>query len=192
MNWQLSFRADQTARQIADRHYNRQKIGSMQFVPPGSCIVLSIPGQAVWVTSVPIARYVKHQWAGAWMNSLFRRESGPLASQLIREAIACTRWKYGEPPELGMVTFIDTRRVLRKRDPGRCYLRAGFRKVGHTKGGLLALQMLPADMPPAAAPLGACLDLFVQAAATEKEESYEERNDDRNRMLGLRQEPAAR
>lgn len=34
-----------------------------------------------------------------------------------------------------------------KRDAGRCYLRAGFKNCGMTKGGLVALQLLPADMP---------------------------------------------
>ena len=45
----------------------------------------------------------------------------------------------------------DRRRELarHKRDPGRCYIRAGFRRAGFTKGGLHVLQMLPADMPEA-------------------------------------------
>ena len=41
MIWSLSNRADPFARDIADRHYNRQKIGSPQFVPPGRCVVLT-------------------------------------------------------------------------------------------------------------------------------------------------------
>src|SRR5205809_831618 len=102
MNWELSHRAELRARLIADRHYNRQKPGSPQFVPPGRCIVLVASG-AVWVTSWPYARYVKHRWAGAWVNSLFRRESGPLASELIREAVAATRW-FWAPPPLGIVS----------------------------------------------------------------------------------------
>lgn len=40
MIWQLSDRADPEARRIADRHYNRQKPGTPQFVPPGRCLVL--------------------------------------------------------------------------------------------------------------------------------------------------------
>ncbi len=55
----------------------------------------------------------------------------------------------GEPPALGMVTFVDASKVRRKRDPGRCYIRAGFRRVGFTQGGLHALQLLPADWPDA-------------------------------------------
>jgi hypothetical protein len=78
---------------------------------------------------------------------MFRRESGPKASQLIRQAVAVTRSQWPEVPELGIVTFVDARKVRRKRDPGWCYLRAGFSHVGHTKGGLLAFQMLPEYMP---------------------------------------------
>jgi len=141
---------------LADRHYNRQKPGSPQFVPPGRCLVL-LTDSALWVTSWPFAEYVKHAWAGAWVNSLFRRESGPIASELICEAIAATRWKWGDPPELGMVTFVDAGNVRRKRDPGRCYRRAGFCVVGETKGGLVALQILPEQMPPAEKPLGVLL-----------------------------------
>lgn len=159
MNWELSFRADPRALPIADRHYNRQHVGSPQFVPPGRCLVLLAPG-ALWVTSWPFAEYVKHAWAGAWVNSLFRRESGELASVLIREAVAATRWYWGDPPPLGMVTFIDEGKVRHKRDVGRCYRRAGFLEVGRTKGGLWAFQLLPDAMPDAAVPMGAQLDLL--------------------------------
>lgn len=156
MNWRISDRADKEALPIADRHYNRQKVGSPQFVPPGRCLVLMcVTGAALWVTSWPFAQYVKHAWAGAWVNSMFRRESGPLASELIREAIAVTRWYWPDVPERGMVTFIDRDKVKHKRDYGRCYLRAGFKVVGETKGGLLALQMLPCEMPEPIAPYSA-------------------------------------
>jgi hypothetical protein len=143
--WRISHRADQRAREIADRHYNRQKIGSPQFVPPGRCIVLWQP-HAFWVTSWPFAEYVKHAWAGAWVNSAFRNEGAGMSSELIRQAIAHTRSIWEAPP-LGMVTFVDPKKVRHKRDLGRCYRKAGFSVAGETKGGLLALQMLPADMP---------------------------------------------
>lgn len=158
MNWILSHRADAAALPIADRHYNRQHPGSPQFVPPGRCLVLRAPG-AVWVTSWPFAEYVKHEWAGAWVNSCFRRESGPIASDLIREALAATRWYWPEVPQLGMVTFIDRSKVRRKRDYGRCYRKAGFRVIGETKGGLLALGITIDAMPDPAMPLGAQIDL---------------------------------
>ena len=148
--WALSHRADKAALPIADRHYNRQKIGSPQFVPPGRCIVLLTPSaDALWVTSWPFTEYVKHAWAGAWMCSCFRNESAILSSVLITEAVALTRGIYGEPPALGMVTFVDPKKVRHKRDFGRCYRKAGFRVCGETKGGLVALQLLPHEMPEA-------------------------------------------
>ena len=159
MTWAMSHRADPQALPMADRHYNRQKPGTPQFVPPGRCLVLKAPA-ALWVTSWPFAEYVRHRWPGAWVNSLFRREDGPVASVLIREAVAATRWYYGNPPALGMVTFIDRDKVRRKRDYGRCYLRAGFRADGETVGGLLAFRLWPEDMPEPEAPLGSNCNLF--------------------------------
>lgn len=151
MIWRLSNRFDPFARRIADRHYNRQKIGSPQFVPPGRCLVLSAEtetGKAFWVTSWPFAEYVKHAWAGAWVCSAFRNEGAGLSSDLIKQAVAATRHFFGEPPELGMITFVDRSKTRPKRDPGHCYIIAGFRPCGETKGGLAALQMKPEKMPP--------------------------------------------
>lgn len=64
-----------------------------------------------------------------------------------------TKGKWGEVPELGMITFVNADKVRRKRDPGRCFLRAGFARVGETAGGLVALQLLPRDMPSARPPV---------------------------------------
>jgi hypothetical protein len=161
VRWHLSWRADPRAVALADRHYNRQSVGSTQFVPPGRCVCLTTgDGLAVWTTSWPFAEYVQHEWAGAWVNSIFRNEGAGLSSELIREAIAATRSEW-EPPALGIVTFVDASKVRRKRDPGRCYLRAGFRFVGFTKSGLHAFQMLPAEMPAAELPLGGQVELGV-------------------------------
>jgi hypothetical protein len=153
VRWELSHRADASVVPIADRHYNRQKIGSPQFAPPGRCLVLKLVEDrqvvAFWITSWPFAQYVRHAWAGAWVCSAFRNESRHLSSDLIREAVAATRHRYQHPPAYGMITFVDASKVRRKRDPGRCYIKAGFSVIGKTKGGLIALQMAPQDMPEA-------------------------------------------
>lgn len=167
MDWELSYRADPPARAVADRHYNRQSVGAAQFVPPGRCLVLTAPGPCLWVTSWPLAEYTKHAWAGAWVNSTFRREDGDVpASELIRQAVAATLARFGDPPPLGMVTFIDrdeVRPTMVRGGPvwGWTYLRAGFRPAGETAGGLLAMQLLPADMPPPRAAIGAQVALFA-------------------------------
>ena len=164
MRWHISHRSDAMVRPLADRHYNRQSIGAEGFVPPGRCLVLKTdPVRAFWVTSWPFAEYVRHAWAGAWVCSAFRNEGAGLSSELIREAVSATRHYWPDVPPLGMVTFVDADKVRPKRDPGRCYLRAGFKRVGETKGGLVALQMLPSEMPAASPAIGSTLALFGAA-----------------------------
>lgn len=161
VRWAVSDRFDPAGVALADRHYNRRKVGSPQFVPPGRNLCFILPaGDAVWTTSWPFAEYVKHAWAGAWVNSIFRNESPHLSSELILEAVAATRWTW-EPPDLGLITFVDASKVRHKRDPGRCYLKAGFKNVGFTKGGLVALQLLPDDMPDPMEPIGAQAELAI-------------------------------
>jgi hypothetical protein len=158
VRWRLSWRADPAARVVADRHYNRQAVGAAPFVPPGRCLVLrTADAGALWVTSWPLAEYVQHRWAGAWVNSLFRNERRDLylSSELIREAVAATRWRWPITPTLGMVSFVDPEEVRHKRDPGRCYRKAGFELDGETDGGLLAWRLRPERMPQPSPPLGA-------------------------------------
>lgn len=154
--WRLSHRADPKAKALADRHYNRQKPDSPQFVPPGRCLVLlSLDERAFWVTSWPFGAYVRHRWPGAWVCSAFRREGGDApASALIRAAVAATVAHWPDVPALGMVTFLDRAKVrpVRVRGVetwGRTWLLSGFEPDGETKGGLLAYRLPPERMPAA-------------------------------------------
>ena len=99
---------------------------------------------------------------GAWVCSLFRNEAPDLdlSSDLIVGAVAATRWRWPMIPDLGMVTFVDPGKTRPKRDPGRCFRRAGFVHVGETLGGLVALQLCHADMPAPVAPAGSTEPLF--------------------------------
>ena len=163
MIWRLGHRASKEALPLADRHYNRQKPGSPQFVPPGRCVVLMAgdPVAALFVMSWPFAEYTRHAWAGAWVNSLFRNEGAGLSSELILEAIAADRWVWGDPPPEGIITFVDASKVRRKRDPGRCYKKAGFSIVGTTKtNNLLAFHLPKENAPDPVMPSGAQLRLW--------------------------------
>lgn len=169
MLWQSAYRAESHARQLADRHYNRQSVGSAQFVPPGRCAVFyaqTDAGEAFWVTSWPFAEYVKHAWAGAWICSAFRNEGAGRAQDLIRQALAATRYELGEPPPAGLVTFVNRNKVRPTMVRGRpvwgwTFIKAGGVVVGETAGGLVAIQFLPEVIPPAEAPLGTLADLFA-------------------------------
>jgi len=163
--WSLSHRFDLAALPIADRHYNRQKVGSPQFVPPGRCLVLLAPS-ALWVTSWPFAAYTRHRWGGAWVCSCFRREGGDVpASTMIVQAVAATRWRWPATPAFGMVTFINREKVRPTKVHGRevwgwTYRRAGFEEDGETEGGLLALRLRPERMPAPEMPIGATVSLW--------------------------------
>lgn len=89
---------------------------------------------------------------------------------MIRDALAASVWLYGDPPSLGMVTFVDPRHVegVKRRGEtiyGYCFLKAGFVHVGYTKGGLWAWQLLPEGFPEAAQPIGSQGLLFSGDAA---------------------------
>ena len=87
------------------------------------------------------------------MCSAFRNEGAGIASELILEAVAATRAYFGKPPEQGMVTFIDRKKVKPTMVHGvptwgYTYALAGFEYAGETKGGLMAMQLRPEKMPP--------------------------------------------
>lgn len=155
MFWRQSHRFDPAGCALADRHYSRQKPGSPQFMPPGSCKVLvAHNSKSVLGVSWPKPEYVMHAWAGAMVVSIFRNENaGPLASDQLREGLAIILQQYGTVPELGIVSFVDPRQVRGVPEHGEiikgfCFKKAGFRAVGETKKGLIAWQLLPGEMPP--------------------------------------------
>jgi hypothetical protein len=150
MMWLKTTCADKRGCALADRHYSRVKPGSNQFMPPGrQCVLITEAGDAVWGSAWPYAQYVRRVFPGAWVCTIFRNESTILSSDLIRDAVAATRYYWGDPPDEGMVTLIDVQKVRQKRDPGYCYRKAGFTVAdpSHTKGGLLILRLDPSDMP---------------------------------------------
>jgi hypothetical protein len=165
VKWHLTYRADPRAARIADRHYSRQTIGAVQFAPPGRCMVLiTEDASALWVTSWPYPEYVRRDFADAWFCSLFRNESPYLSSELILEAVAVTQWRYGRPPKSGMITIVNPAKV-QSVNPGYCFKRAGFKRVGFTKEeGLPVLQLLEDGMPGAALPYGATFSLLEALA----------------------------
>lgn len=109
---------------------------------------------AIWASQWPFSEYVKRAYPNAWLCSMFRNESPYLASELIREAVAITRYHFVTIPTDGMITTIDTRYVnyimkRGKRDYGRTFELAGFEYVGDTKKGLMIFQLKPCNFPDA-------------------------------------------
>jgi hypothetical protein len=157
MRWRVSNRFDPQGAALADRHYSRGTVGSPQFVGSGSDVVLIAPlegsPQALWVTKWQ--KYVRTPWwVDAWICSLFRNEGAGLSSELITEATAATCAVWGDPPPRGFVTFVNADKTRTKRDPGRCFRKAGWKEVGRTNGGLIVLMLAPSDFPAPVAPAG--------------------------------------
>jgi hypothetical protein len=153
--WRRSWKSDPAALALAERHYNRQRPGTPQFMPPGRTLVLVAEG-AVW-GSVAQSHGPN---AGAWVCSIFRNEGAGLSSELVRDAVAATRAAWGEPPARGFLTYVNPGKLRRKRDPGRCFLRAGFELVGETEAAeehgrdpLLVFRLAPERFPAPLVPL---------------------------------------
>ena len=73
---------------------------------------------------------------------IFRNDGGPLSSLIIREAVGLTALKWEAAP---FITYVAIEKVKHKRDPGRCFIKAGFRGIKvkqKTKHGpMLRLEM---------------------------------------------------
>jgi hypothetical protein len=154
LRWRLGHQYDPEALAMANRHYSRVSPSSPKFMPPGRPVVLvAVDAAALWACSWPKAEMVNRAFPGAWLNTHFRRESGPPASVMIRSAVAVTRSVWGDPPDDGLITLIDREKVrptkVRGRDVwGWTYLKAGFVPAGETKKRrLLILRLLPDAMP---------------------------------------------
>lgn len=113
-----------------DRHYSRHSVGSPHFVPPCVAFLTLVQPGAVWIAIEQ--RYQKHAWPGAIVNCAFRNETDQLASDMIREATELTRARW---PGRLVITMVDPTKIRRTRSPGNCYLKAGWRHLGWTKGG---------------------------------------------------------
>ena len=141
--WHQVRRCDVRARLLADRHYSRQTPGADEFMSNGRPLVLLTDDErAVWgvLENMSPAR-------GGGLRfrcTIFRNVGAGLSSDLIREATARTyaywRSHYGGLPTVPLTTEVDPAKTRKKRDPGRCFLRAGWHFVTVDANGLVILQ----------------------------------------------------
>ena len=136
---------DPRARALFVRHYSArsstvraQAIGNYaMFAGPGEkMVLLTRDCDALFVWRREQLR-VDNQ---AGVNcSIFRNESRILSSVLIREAdeLAWQRW-----PGERHFTFVDGRKV-RSINPGACFKKAGWKRCGESRKGLVILELLP-------------------------------------------------
>lgn len=145
MYWHEVSKCDKDACNFARPHYSRAKPDSKELGPPGQKIVfMGSDGKALWGSHRPAP------WAGIGRMDgfeghscfIFRNDGGPLSSLIIRQAVGLTACKWGIAP---FITYVAIEKVKHKRDPGRCFIKAGFNKVKVKKktkhGPMLRLEM---------------------------------------------------
>jgi len=152
-HWIEVTKANRQARRMADRHYSfwqhHNRPSSHEVGPPGQKIILlTADGKAVWGSHRPAP------WAGITRADgltglfcfIYRNEGYPLAlsSELICEAVGLTGARWGVSD---FWTYIGAEHV-KSRNPGYCFLQAGFEHHGWTQSaklGLLRRLRMPAQ-----------------------------------------------
>lgn len=142
--WLAVNRCDPRAFALYRRHYSFTKnskwrrLGNTNVTGSGQTMVLlTLAGTAlfVWLRNT-VQRLDKQEGVNC---AIFRNEGEQLSSDLIREAddLAWQRW-----PGERHFTYVDALQVRHKRDPGRCFLKAGWRQCGMSANGKVLLERL--------------------------------------------------
>ena len=131
---------DPRALALYQRHYSckNQAPKNRQFMPPGQkkvLITLNCDAVFGWLKNT-VERYDKQEGVCC---TLFRNEGRIRSSDLILEAelIAWVKW-----PGERFFTYVDPGKIA-SRNPGYCFLKAGWRKCGTSKKGLILMEKLP-------------------------------------------------
>jgi hypothetical protein len=137
--WWLTKDGDRDCLELYERHYSayRYKDGRKrtQFVGPGEKVVLrtrDADALFVWRNFIDDSGQVGINCA------IFRNEGAHRSSDLIRQAdaIADALW-----PDSRHYTYVAPEKVA-SRNPGYCFIKAGWQRCGRTNTGLLILERL--------------------------------------------------
>ena len=144
--WQPALDGDPTCRRLFDRHYSRRRYADGRrpklFVGPGEKLVLTTADRrALFVWRKFIDDAIPTQ---AGVNcAVFRREAGPVASEMILEA---EQWAWRRWSGQRLYTYVNASRI-RSTNPGYCFLCAGWSRCGRTKTGKTILEKYPERIP---------------------------------------------
>lgn len=150
--WVQAKDADPVGLEMFRRHYSYRKRrdqlwfdffpeknrNSKHFVGPGAKMVL-LTDTALFVWR----KFISMDKQEGVNCAVFRNEGSVRASDLILAAmdLAYDRW-----PAERLYTYVNAKRV-KSRNPGYCFLMAGWRKCGLTKSGLLILESVWGENP---------------------------------------------
>ena len=124
---------------IYERHYScyhyRDGRKRTKFVGPGESIILTTPKRDalfVW------RKFIDDSGQKGVNCAVFRNESTELSSDLIREADAIAAFCW---PLERHYTYVRASAV-KSRNPGFCFICAGWKRCGHTNSGLVVLDLI--------------------------------------------------
>jgi len=142
--WWLTKDGDRACLALYEKHYSAHRYADgrkrVLFAGPGEKIVLrTATGNAFWVWRKFVDDCIDTRTGERQQGincAAFRNESTHRSSELIRQAdaIADRLW-----PDTRHYTYVRAEAV-RSRNPGFCFIMAGWRRCGFTKGGLLILE----------------------------------------------------
>lgn len=125
---------------LADRHYSRRTVGARQFCYSGRKLVLrNTEGTVLFVWSWP-REEMRMDGQKGYNCAIFRNESDRLSSDIILEAEVHAFAKWGPNR---VFTYVDGRKI-KSVNPGFCFKKAGWIKIGMSKSGLTLLAKEPA------------------------------------------------
>lgn len=135
--WWITRDGDAECLKLYDRHYSSRKYKDgrirTKFVGPGEQIVLRTwEGDAAFVWK----RFIDASGQQGVNCSFFRNESNHRSSDLIRQADAIADFCW---PGERHYTYVNAK-AIRSTNPGYCFIMAGWRRCGITKGGLIILE----------------------------------------------------
>lgn len=137
--WWVTKDGDLDCLELYERHYSAYRYADGRqrrlFVGPGEKLVLRTEradAMFVW------RRFIDDSGQAGINCAVFRNEGRLRSSDLIRQAdsIADCIW-----PGRRHYTYVDPQKVA-SANPGFCFLAAGWRRCGRTKGGLLIMERI--------------------------------------------------
>ncbi len=136
--WIVGQDGEPELRALYEKHYScyHYKDGRrpILFCGPGQKIVLTTPER----NALFVWRKFKDDSGQQGINcAVFRNEGRLLSSDLIREADAIADFCW---PGERHYTYIRAE-AIKSRNPGFCFIRAGWGKIGRTKNGLLIMSL---------------------------------------------------
>ena len=136
-DWYLTKDGDASCLELYNRHYSRRAYADGRrpkvFAGPGEKIVLrtgDADAMFVW------RKFIDDSGQTGVNCAVFRNESSIRSSDLIRQADAIADHVW---PRERHYTYVNPKAV-RSANPGFCFVAAGWRRCGMTKGELLVLE----------------------------------------------------